>query len=357
MSSKIIRGAKTSRETPFVMRRFSDVERGEKDYIIRSFADDEEFSVQDAYSAANLEEPATITNKEDEITDRDYLPPSKLAKAENGIVGETVEMLKAFPGSDGFVESDMFCDVEEHQENYPTKVVRSKSGEEDAALSYGEAQALKEKIDALEKRVKELEAEKEDAARVLAEKDAALEAKNKEIEDAASQLPAKLEEARAAGSEEGYKRGEAEFSKKYEADRNDYLAKLDAFNKEAAAKLDEVSSTIKAIDEQISDTVLGFVKSIVGAERKLNDKFVVNLIKNNLKRLNELKDVRFTVNPVDLDTVKKELPDYVVSSDTSVEKGCVRVHSRVGEVSLDAGIMIADLERQINEELGASENS
>ena len=350
MSSKIVRGVKSDKQTPFIMRQFSEVERGEKDYVIRSFSDDEEFSVQDASSAANQEEPEAIIEEEDEVSDRDYLPPSKLAKAEDGVVGETVAMLKPTAGSDGFVESDIFCDGESTQED-------PKIAEETPAISNEEILALKAEIEALEARVKELEAEKDAAEKNISEKEAALDAKNKELEEAAAALPSKLEEARAAGSAEGYKRGEADFSRKYEADKNDYLAKLDAFNKETTDKLNEILSTIKAIDEEISETVLGFVKSIVGAERKFNDKFVVSLIKNNLKRLNELQDVRFSVNPADFDIVKAALPDYVVYSDSSVEKGCVKALSRVGEVFLDSGTMVADLEKQINEEIGSSEKS
>ncbi|MBQ3033171.1 MAG: hypothetical protein IJD28_02225, partial [Deferribacterales bacterium] len=66
---------------------------------------------------------------------------------------------------------------------------------------------------------------------------------------------------------------------------------------------------------------------------------------------------RFSVNPSDVEVVKQALPNYVVSSDTSIDKGCVKVHSRIGEVSLDSDTMIADLERQINEEFGSSQNS
>lgn len=352
MSSKIVRGVKSDKQMPFIMRQFSEVERGEKDYVIRSFSDDEEFSVQDASSAANQEEPEAIIEEEDEVSDRDYLPPSKLAKAEDGVVGETVAMLKPTAGSDGFVESDIFCDGESSQEDQG-----SPKAEETPAISNEEVLALKAEIEALETRVKDLEAEKDAAEKIITEKEAALDAKNKELEEAAAALPSKLEEARAAGSAEGYKRGETDFSRKYEADKNDYLAKLDTFNKETADKLNEILSTIKAIDEEVSGTVLGFVKSIVGAERKFNDKFVVSLIKNNLKRLKELQDVRFSVNPADFDIVKAALPDYVVYSDSSVEKGCVKALSRVGEVSLDSGAMVADLEKQINEEIGSPEKS
>ena len=354
MSAKIIQGNHKGRVSPFVMRQFSVVERGKKDYIIRSFADDEEFSVQDAFAAANLEEPATITNKEDEITDNDYLPPSKLAKAEDGIVGEAVAMPKAAPENRGFVESDMFCDGEDESSNKKSEVIKTDNS---SSPSEAENTAAAEHIAQLEARVKELQDAKDAAEKSLAEKDALIQSKIQEIDDINTAIPAKLEEAKALGYQDGYAKGEEDFSKQYEADKNHYLAKIDDFNQKTLAEITNISSIIKNIDESIADTVLGFVKVIVGAERKINDSFAVNLINNNLARLKELQELRFSVNPSDVEVVKQAFPNYVVSSDTSIDKGCVKVHSRIGEVSLDSDTMIADLERQINEEFGSSQNS
>ena len=48
MGSKVIKEDRT--DAVFKMREFATVERGEKDYNMRSFADDEELSVQDMFS-------------------------------------------------------------------------------------------------------------------------------------------------------------------------------------------------------------------------------------------------------------------------------------------------------------------
>ena len=125
MSSKVIKEDRS--EGVFKMREFATVERGEKDYNLRSFADDEELSVQDMFSDTGEEEPETIEEYEDEVTDKDYWPPSRLAKAEDGIVGEKVDLPAGKIGQ-GFVEAPMFSDSVDDEPKSPT-VVRSRNNE------------------------------------------------------------------------------------------------------------------------------------------------------------------------------------------------------------------------------------
>ncbi len=359
MSGKVYHNINKGRVSSFSMRQFADVEKGKKDYVIRSFADDEEISVQDFYSAIDIEEPETITTKEDEITDDDYLPPSKLAKAEDGLVGETVEFT-SFGDSKTFVESDVFSDNSDSKD-YDETLVKSDNEElfnpADNIATAEEIEEYENKIKELEAKISQLESEKEGLNTTINEKDTIIEEKNKEIESINSSIPLQIEEAKKVSFDEGYKKAETECNTKYEADKNDYMQSIEKFNSDTVSKLDEIIEIIKNYDEQIPETVLGFVKAIVGAERKFNDKFIVTLINNNLNRIKELKDISFVVNPADLEVVKGALPDYVVSTDTSLSKGCVKINSKIGEVTLDSKVMIEDLERQINEEIGASENS
>ena len=125
MSSKVIKEDRS--EGVFKMREFATVERGEKDYNLRSFADDEELSVQDMFSDTGEEEPETIEEYEDEVTDKDYWPPSRLAKAEDGIVGEKVDLPAGKLGQ-GFVEAPMFSDGLDDEPKSPT-VVRSRNND------------------------------------------------------------------------------------------------------------------------------------------------------------------------------------------------------------------------------------
>lgn len=344
MASRIIRNISPEDVEGFTLQEFSTaVDRGEKKYDLRPFADDEEVSVQDSRLAEMEEDvPQTIENREDEVTDADYLPPSKLVKAEEGIVGEKVEMPASQGGKD-FVEAGIFSDAEEHQSDYPTKILRK---EEDARPE-----------PVLEEKINVLTAENEALESRIAELSAALETKDKEIAELSASLPEKLEKVREEGRLAGVSEGEAAASKVYEAAKEDYLSKLDVFNKEAIVKLEEMDKTIKSFDEEVAKTVIGFVKTIVGAERKINDAFVVQLVRANLERLKELKALKFQVNPADVEVMKAAFKNASVEADPGVQKGGVKVISKVGEVDLDSSSMIADLEKQINEAIGTSDKS
>ena len=403
MSSKVIKEDRS--EGVFKMREFSTVERGEKDYNLRSFADDEELSVQDMFSDTGEEEPETIEEYEDEVTDKDYWPPSRLAKAEDGIVGEKVDLPAGKIGQ-GFVEAPMFSDSVDDEPKSPT-VVRSRNNdrvEDDLPLEdipvmqtaadspaaqaehnegsiisneefipnpeispliseseleelKNELASYKEQIEGYKAHAEEMEALKLTVEKALMERDKQLDAANSELETLKSTLPEQLAASKEEGRQEGYEQAKVEFEKHYEAEKADYMAKLDAFYKDALAKLEEVKSSINAIDDQIPATVIGFVKTLIGEERKINDSFALNIIKQNLSRLHEFRDIKFKVNPEDVETTQAGLPDYEVIGDVSIPKGAVIVDSKSGEIALNVDTMINDLEKEINAQLTAAAGS
>ena len=403
MSSKVIKEDRS--EGVFKMREFATVERGEKDYNLRSFADDEELSVQDMFSDTGEEEPETIEEYEDEVTDKDYWPPSRLAKAEDGIVGEKVDLPAGKLGQ-GFVEAPMFSDGLDDEPKSPT-VVRSRNNdrvEDDLPLedipvmqtvsdnpaaqsehhessvisneefmpnpemspliSESELEALKnelasykEQIDGYKAHAEEMEALKLTVEKALMERDKQLDAANTELETLKTTLPEQLAASKEEGRQAGYEQAKTEFEKHYEAEKADYIAKLDVFYKDALAKLDEVKSSIDAVDEQVPATVIGFVKTLIGEERKINDSFALNIIKQNLSRLHEFRDIKFKVNPEDVEITQAGLPEYEVSGDVSVPKGAVIVDSKSGEIALNVDTMINDLEKEINAQLTAAAGS
>lgn len=403
MSSKVIKEDRS--EGVFKMREFATVERGEKDYNLRSFADDEELSVQDMFSDTGEEEPETIEEYEDEVTDKDYWPPSRLAKAEDGIVGEKVDLPAGKLGQ-GFVEAPMFSDGLDDEPKSPT-VVRSRNNdrveddlpiedipvmqtvsdnpaaqakqhessvisneefipnpEMSPLISESELEALKnelasykEQIDEYKAHAEEMEALKLTVEKALMERDKQLDAANTELETLKTTLPEQLAASKEEGRQAGYEQAKTEFEKHYEAEKADYIAKLDVFYKDALAKLDEVKSSIDAVDEQVPATIIGFVKTLIGEERKINDSFALNIIKQNLSRLHEFRDIKFKVNPEDVEITQAGLPDYEVSGDVSVPKGAVIVDSKSGEIALNVDTMINDLEKEINAQLTAAAGS
>ena len=412
MPSRVIKENRS--DGVFKMREFATVERGEKDYNLRSFADDEELSIQDMFSDTGEEEPETIEEYEDEITEKDYWPPSRLAKAEDGIIGEKVDLPEGKLGQ-GFVEAPMFSDGFDEGPKSPT-VIRNRDSErveddlpledipvmqvqenksagnaenqENTAKQQGfdnhvtsndefvanpymspiiteeELEALKnelaeykEKIDGYKAHAEEMEALKLTVEKALMERDKQLDASQTELNTLKETLPEQLENAKNEGKQAGFDEAKVQFEKQYEAQKEDYMAKLTEFYNNALKKIDELKASIDALDEQIPSTVVGFVRTLIGAERKINDEFAVNLIKQNLTRLQEYRDLKFKVNPEDLETTKAAMKDYEVISDVAIPKGAVVVDSKSGEISLNADIMINDLEQEINAQLRAAKES
>lgn len=418
MPSRVIK--EDRKDGVFKMREFATVERGERDYNLRSFADDEELSVQDMFSDTGEEEPETIEEYEDEVTEKDYWPPSRLAKAEDGVVGEKVDLPEGKLGQ-GFVEAPMFSDGFDDGPKSPT-VIRNRDterAEDDLPLEdvpvmqvQSDEQSLqehtempvetpvethsmhqeenapnesdefipnpymspliteseleelknelaeyKEKIDGYKAHAEEMEALKLTVEKALMERDKQLNAAQTELNTLKETLPAQVEAAKNEGRQTGFEEAKVQFERQYEVEKSDYLNQLNGFYSNVLAKMDEIKAAVDALDEQIPSTVIGFVKTLIGAERKINDSFAANLIKQNLSRLHEYRDLKFKVNPEDLEATKEALGDYEVTSDVSIPKGAVIVDSKSGEIALDADTMIKDLEQEINAQLAATEDS
>ncbi len=339
MASKVLKNFTTETESIDLIE-FAASELGQEDYDLKSFVAEEEHSVQDTFTAAEDENPEAIPIPEDIITDDDYLPPSRrLAKAEEDIEVEAVE---TWDGSSKFEfeESPNFSDALENEQEYPQKIfgadsVETKPIDEEIVKDYESKIALAETNNhELEAKLTELQ---EQFDKLSVEHNALVESE-----------PAKLEEAKKAGYDEGYEVAKTDCNTAYEASKDDYMAKLDEFNNTSIATLNRLEETINDFDSNLGGIVLGFVESIIGEERKLNDEFVIGLIKKHMSKLVGLKDVSFAVNPEDIEVVKNAFPDHVVSTDTALVKGSVRITSNIGDVNLNPDELIKELAIQIN---------
>lgn len=229
--------------------------------------------------------------------------------------------------------------------------------ESELAALKNELTSYKEQIESYKAHAEEMEALKLTVEKALMERDKQLDTANAELETLKNTMPEQLAAAKEEGRQEGFEQARVEFEKQYEAEKSDYMAKLDVFYQDALSKIEEVKSAVDAIDEQIPATVIGFVKTLIGQERKINDSFALNIIKQNLSRLHEFRDIKFKVNPEDVEITKAGLPDYEVIGDVSVAKGAVIVDSKSGEIALNVDTMINDLEKEINAQLTAAKSS
>lgn len=244
-----------------------------------------------------------------------------------------------------------------NEEFIPNPEMSPLISESELAALKNELTSYKEQIESYKAHAEEMEALKLTVEKALMERDKQLDTANAELETLKNTMPEQLAAAKEEGRQEGYEQAKIEFEKHYEAEKADYIAKLDVFYKDALAKLDEVKLSIDAVDEQVPATVIGFVKTLIGEERKINDSFALNIIKQNLSRLHEFRDIKFKVNPEDVETTQAGLPDYKVTGDVSIPKGAVIVDSKSGEIALNVDTMINDLEKEINAQLTAAESS
>ncbi len=329
MSTKIINDSNKEFKT-YKLPVYSSSVLGTSEYELRSFSFDEDVAVQENFDYDIDKEPDAVFSIEDEVTDDMYLPPSRIAKAADGPVGEKLVLVDSSSSvssanSDSFVESEFFSDSNEEEPVFPKKVVTSSQGDEKLPTSEED----RARIEELEKLVK---------------------SKEEEVDKVRLELNEKMEKAVASAKDETRTIVEKEVSSQYEANKEDYLAQINTFNSESLDELKSITASVSSVDDKVADIVVGFVSSIIGAERKINDQFAVNLIKLNLSRLVNLQEISFSVNPDDLESVKEAFPDYVVSTDTSISKGAVKVNTRVGDVDLNTDKMIEDLKKQIDEE-------
>ncbi|MDY6821179.1 MAG: FliH/SctL family protein [Deferribacterota bacterium] len=173
-------------------------------------------------------------------------------------------------------------------------------------------------------------------------------------------LEAERNKYQKKGYNEGYNNGMMEakekFYKEYEAKKEDYLDILSTSYVDAINEIRKIRDVLYEIDKKLPEIVLNYVKRIVGIERKINDKIVVSVIKSKIDKFKSLGDIRFYVNPDDVEYVKYEFPGYEVFPDKTVNKGGFKVKTKIGDVVFDIDKLIDNLEEMIYEELKVAES-
>jgi len=149
-------------------------------------------------------------------------------------------------------------------------------------------------------------------------------------------LEAERNKYKTLGYKEGYDKGlldaKEKFLKAYEADKKDYLESLASSFSDAINEIKKIRDILLELDKNLPKIVLNFVRRIVGVERKVNDKVIISVVKSKIEKLKTLEDIKFYVNPADVEYLRYEFPGYNIEADANVTKGSFRVKTRVGEV-------------------------
>lgn len=173
-------------------------------------------------------------------------------------------------------------------------------------------------------------------------------------------LEAERNKYKTLGYKEGYDKGlldaKEKFLKAYEADKKDYLESLASSFSDAINEIKKIRDILLELDKNLPKIVLNFVRRIVGVERKVNDKVIISVVKSKIEKLKTLEDIKFYVNPADVEYLRYEFPGYNIEADANVTKGSFRVKTRVGEVVFYLDKMLDDLEELIYEELNTTQS-
>ncbi len=209
-------------------------------------------------------------------------------------------------------------------------------------------QTLMQSIETKTGRIAELEA---NLATALNEN----ETLNKEIQELRAVIKEKTAVDINAMEQNSYDKGYAEAKEKYDRafkiEEEDYKTNLEETLRTTRENIDEINNKLKDVDRMMPMFILDFVREIIGVERKINDKLILNVIRNNLEKLENFAEMKIVVNPADMDTVQETFPEIPMESSPEVTRGGFRVETNVGEVDFTIESLLEGLRAQIYESL------
>lgn len=373
--SNIIKWFNSRKVEPFKVETFSSVKRGESSFGYQSF--DGERSVQDQASdpdinmneaknlfsgGTNFEKAGSHFNKNNRSSlfsayndDSSSAPSSgrpRLFSSYDEEEGGSV--LDAGQPGDGRPRPSGNYNPDEYNADDSASV-----GPTFRELDYPEAKANEVSLPPTHKELAEKNAEIAALQQELKKSKSTIEQLTLDRNTLQTQIQ-EIPDLRNASRQEGYDAAMKELKDKekveYNAQQSDYLDKMEASWKAAIAEVDKLNNAIDTIDEELPQIVVGYVRQLIGAERKINDELVVNVVQAALAQLKDVQQIVFTVNPEDAAVLSEKYPQYGVSIDPSIPKGSVKLKTKVGEIKLSVDSWMDSLEQQINEQITTAQN-
>lgn len=220
--------------------------------------------------------------------------------------------------------------------------------EPDAAAQSEDLQELVQSVEAKTTRISELEA---NLATSLNEN----EALNKEVQELRGVIKEKtamdIDAMEKTSYEKGYNEAKEKYDKAFKVEESAYRANLEENLRATRTNIDNINNKLSDMDRMLPMFVLEFVREIIGVERKINDKLILNVIRANLDKLESFTEMKIVVNPADMDTVREVFPEIPIESSTDVSRGGFRVDTNIGEVDFTIESLLDGLRAQIYESL------
>ncbi|ADR19690.1 FliH/SctL family protein [Calditerrivibrio nitroreducens] len=160
------------------------------------------------------------------------------------------------------------------------------------------------------------------------------------------------EEGLAEGYQKGYAEAEQKLNKDYQARKEDYLKLLQNELSGIQSYINRLHSFLDEIDRELPMVVLNLINGIVGVERKINDRLVINIVKKAFSKLKDIEITDIIVNPKDVEIVQEYFSGYNVIGDGGILQGSVKIKTKIGEADFSIESILNDLTKNIYEELG-----
>jgi flagellar biosynthesis/type III secretory pathway protein FliH len=368
---KIIKGGSDSNIEPYSIEQFSTVELGEHSYRLTSFGNEK--SVQENALAAKtraggvtvVSSPPprrkSLFSSYDDDTDTGVFDAYTGRSHPGGESGESSESKD--DESQKLLERIFSQDLTQDEETPPAQPsdgdFQNFSFNKEAPENLNLVASQKELAEKISE-ISELEKQKNEFLQMIEElnvQNERLTAEKTELEVKIAEIPELCEKAKEEGRDAAKKEYDRVQRALYEADKADYLQKMEENWREAVKEIQKVDEKISEIDKDMPEIILSYVKEIVGAERKLNDGIIVNVVRQALRHLTDLQQMIFNVNSADAQIIAEKFPQYGVSIDASVPKGSVKVRTKIGEVSLSIDNWMENLQKQIDEQLAAAKEN
>lgn len=236
-----------------------------------------------------------------------------------------------------------------------TKVIKNKGYFERQKFSFEELK-LEEGKD-----FKPVEAQNRNVAVDVDEKRAREDGNVKEkidIESIIVQVRREYEAKISAAYQQGFKEAEKVLREKINDELKEQISRFEQLFKNFS---DEVENLGKTIESMVISLAVEIARKIVKKEIERDDNFVINQVKDAIKRVIGVERIKLRINPEDEKLIKELKPellqiadsthDIIVEPDPSIERGGCIIESELGNVDARISTQFSLIENSLIETL------
>jgi flagellar assembly protein FliH len=177
-----------------------------------------------------------------------------------------------------------------------------------------------------------------------------------DVESIIAQVRSEYEAKILAAYQQGFKEAEKVLKAKINDELKEQISRFEQLFKNFS---DEVGNLGRTIESLIISLAVEIAKKIVKKEIEKDDNFVINQVKDAIKRVIGVERIKLRINPEDEKLIKELKPellqiadstrDIIVESDPSVERGGCIIESELGNVDARISTQFSLIENSLIE--------